>query len=178
MEFTVRRRGPPSASQAEYQFDQPNGGIDQRWRPLDFDPNGTARPVVPAGAYQECADPPLVRIRDGDKVAEAAASFSAYEPDECKDRRGILAWLQDHAPWWPIPAAILTVAAAAYSIRKIFFPPAPALYPTWSIDSDPSPPEAAVRKMPEWPKFSYEVTIEWGGAILPPTLPIAEADDG
>lgn len=79
-------------------------------------------------------------------------------------------------PWWPIAAAVAAAAGAAYAIRKFLFPP--KLYPTWTTEPDFWPAEPTIRKLAGWPRFSREVTVEWGDLNVPQPLPIRKANDG
>ena len=92
---------------------------------------------------------------------------------------GLLDRLNQAAPWWPIAAAILGLAAATYVVRKIWSPtPPPVLYPTWSIEADQPSIETSVPTIPGWPSFSSQTELEWGGASIPEPLPMAEEENG
>jgi hypothetical protein len=87
--------------------------------------------------------------------------------------------LQAAIPWWPIPAVLLGLGAIAYGIRKTWTPAsAPALYPTWDIESGMTAIDGELPAIPGWPSFSARTAIEWGGASLPEPLPLAEEENG
>jgi hypothetical protein len=185
--FRVDRRGPSAPSELTYEIQQGPEIIspDGLPHPLRFAAEDTSKLLeLKPDFYSVCGPPPTLILRDGaGREVAASASFSGPPPEACNPPPPtLLEWLQENAPWWPIPAALLGLGAVAYVGRKIWrriWPgTVPVLYPTWGIEAGPTPPELDAPHIPGWPKFSTSVTVEWGGAIVPQPLPIAETKDG
>lgn len=183
--FRVARRGPAAPSELDYEIQQGPGIIspDGLPHPLRFAAEDTSKPLeLKPDFYSFCGPPPTLSLHDGSgQDTSATASFSG-PCGQPPPRPTLLEWLQENAPWWPIPAGLLGLGAIAYAGRKIWrriWPETvPVLYPTWGIEAGPSPPALDAPHIPGWPKFSTSVTVEWGGAIVPQPLPIAETKDG
>ncbi len=179
--FEVRRTGPLLASRLEYELLQGGTKIepDGLPHPLTFGAGEDRKSLeLRPDFYSRCDLPPTLILHDesGHSI-EATAFFS----DSCPPphHRTWLEKLNEDAPWWPIPAGILVLGVITYGVRKLWPRPLPpTLYPTWDVEADPVPPALDPPRILDWPKFSTSVTVEWGGAIVPQPLPIAETKDG
>lgn len=179
--FEVRRTGSLSASRLEYDLLQGGTKIepDGLPHPLTFGAGEDRKSLeLRPDFYSPCDLPPTLILHDesGHSI-EATAFFSNSCPPP--RQRTWLEKLNDDVPWWPIPAGILVLGAITYGVRKLWPRPVPpTLYPTWDVEAEPMPTAPDPPRIPDWPKFSTHVEIEWGGAIIPQPLPIAETKNG
>jgi len=181
LSFEVAKTGPASASELDYEIQQGQTRIwpDGLPHPLRFAAGETSKRLdLPSDFYSLCGPPPTLILHSGSGQVAASATFSAPPPEYCAPHRPTLfERLQNEAPWWPIPIAVLALGAVAYGLKKIIWPSPPALYSTWAIET-PVPATLHARGLPGWPRFSTRADVEWGGAIVPEPLPTAENKDG
>ncbi len=174
--FTVVRHGPATASPPSYRLVQQGWAIRGDWQQLAFEGGDRTELKLPAN-YDPCGEPPTLLIRsEGNATLVTAANFSGGLPNQCKP--GLLEWLLENAPWWPIPAAVVVLGTLGYLGRRLIPWPKPTLYATSGMEADPSPVAFEGSTLPGWPKFSTDVNIEWEEPIPPDPLPIRESDDG